>query len=184
MKPTQELSSEHQAILVMIRILEKMSDRLEAGESVDAGHLEQAVDFIKVFADKCHHGKEEDLLFPEMAKAGIPKEGGPLGVMLREHVEGRNFVKAMGEAAAALKKGDREAGARFARNARGYGALLTQHIFKEDNILYPMADGRLLDMQQDRLAACFAEVEDKVIGHGRHEAYHRLLKELEAVYLG
>lgn len=184
MKPTQELSSEHQAILVMIRILEKMSDRLEAGESVDAGHLEQAVDFIKVFADKCHHGKEEDLLFPEMAKAGIPKEGGPLGVMLREHVEGRNFVKAMGEAAAALKKGDREAGARFARNARGYGALLTQHIFKEDNILYPMADGRLLDKQQDRLAACFAEVEDKVIGHGRHEAYHRLLKELEAVYLG
>jgi len=184
MKPTQELSSEHQAILVMIRILEKMSDRLEAGESVDAGHLEQAVDFIKVFADKCHHGKEEDLLFPEMAKAGIPKEGGPLGVMLREHVEGRNFVKAMGEAAAALKKGDREAGARFARNARGYGALLTQHIFKEDNILYPMADGRLSDKQQDRLAACFAEVEDKVIGHGRHEAYHRLLKELEAVYLG
>jgi hemerythrin-like domain-containing protein len=183
MKPTQELSNEHQAILLMIRILEKMSDRLEEGRQVDAGHLEKAVDFIKVFADKCHHGKEEDLLFPAMEKAGIPRTGGPLGVMLREHVMGRGFVKAMSEALAGIKKGDRKAVALFAENARNYGALLSQHIFKEDNVLYPMADGRLSSAEQDALEACFAEVEEKAVGHGKHEAYHRLLKELEAEYL-
>lgn len=183
MKPTQELSTEHQAILLMIRILEKMSDRLEGGEKVDVSHLEKAVDFIKVFADKCHHGKEEDLLFPAMEKVGIPRTGGPLGVMLHEHVEGRNYVKAMAEALAGIKKGDRLAGAQFAQNARSYGALLSQHIFKEDNILYPMADGRLSATQQDELSACFADVEEKIIGHGKHEEYHRLLKELETFYL-
>ena len=182
--PTRILRDQHRNILKVADVLEEVLSREPELGALDFDAIADCASFIRLYADALHHGKEEDLLFPEMAKAGIPKEGGPLGVMLREHVEGRNFVKAMGEAAAALKKGDREAGARFARNARGYGALLTQHIFKEDNILYPMADGRLSDKQQDRLAACFAEVEDKVIGHGRHEAYHRLLKELEAVYLG
>jgi hemerythrin-like domain-containing protein len=118
-----------------------------------------------------------------MEKAGIPKTGGPLGVMLHEHVEGRGYVKAMSEALAGVKKGDRRAAALFAENARNYGALLSQHIAKEDHILYPMADARLTAAQQSELAACFADVEENVIGPGRHEEYHRLLKELESAYL-
>lgn len=183
MKPTTELSHEHQAILLLIRVLETMSGRLEAGEPVDPGHLEKAVDFIKVFADKCHHGKEEDLLFPAMEKAGIPRSGGPLGVMLSEHVAGRSYVKAMTESLPGIQKGDQAAARAFAENARKYGALLTQHIHKEDHVLYPMADARLSPSQQKELEACFADVEEKVIGHGKHEEYHRLLKELEAAYL-
>lgn len=183
MKPTAELSHEHEAILLMIRVLGKMSDELEAGRKVDPVHLEKAVDFIKIFADKCHHGKEEDLLFPAMEKAGIPRTGGPIGVMLTEHASGRGFVKALVDAIAGIKKGDPAAARSFAENARGYGALLTQHIFKEDHILYPMADARLSSAQQKELEACFADVEEKVIGHGKHEEYHRLLKELESAYL-
>ncbi|HYA48986.1 MAG TPA: hemerythrin domain-containing protein [Burkholderiales bacterium] len=183
MKPTAELSQEHQAILRMIWILERMSQKLESGEKVDVGHLEKAVDFIKGFADTCHHAKEEDLLFPAMEKAGIPRTGGPLGVMLNEHVAGRGFVKGMTDAIAGLKKGDKAAGRDFAENAAKYGALLSQHIFKEDRILYPMADARLTPDQQKELEACFADVEEKVVGHGKHEEYHRLLKELESVYL-
>jgi len=175
MKPTQELSHEHQAILQMIRILGKIGQRLEADEKVDVTHLEKAVDFIKVFADKCHHGKEEDLLFP--------RTGGPLGVMLHDHTEGRGYVKALTDSIPGIKKGDKAAARRFAENARNYGTLLSQHIFKEDHILYPMADARLSPEQQAKLESCFADVEEKVVGHGKHEEYHRLLKELEAVYL-
>ncbi len=183
MKPTQELSHEHQAILLAIRVLEKISDRLEAGQAVDPAHLEKAVDFIKVFADRCHHAKEEDLLFPAMEKAGIPRQGGPIGVMLNEHVAGRGYVKAMAESIPGIKKGDKAAAGTFAENARNYGALLSAHIYKEDHILYPMADGRLTPAQQKELEAYFADVEEKVIGHGKHEEYHKLLEELEAVYL-
>jgi len=183
MKPTAELSHEHVAILLAIRILEKMSERLAAGQAVDPAHLEKAVDFIRIFADKCHHGKEEDLLFPAMEKAGIPREGGPIGVMLHEHVAGRNYVKAMAESIPGIKKGDKTAERAFAENARNYGALLSVHIQKEDHILYPMADARLTPAQQKELESCFADVEENVVGHGKHEEYHRLLEELESVYL-
>lgn len=72
MRPTEELVTEHNAIKRMLDILERVSRRLEIGETVDAEHLERIVDFIRGFADRCHHGKEEDLLFPEMEEAGIP----------------------------------------------------------------------------------------------------------------
>jgi hemerythrin-like domain-containing protein len=74
MTPTEQLKEEHEGIQLMLRILDKVCQRLASGVRVDTGHLEKILEFIKVFADKCHHGKEEDLLFPEMGKAGIPKE--------------------------------------------------------------------------------------------------------------
>ncbi|HPW18226.1 MAG TPA: hemerythrin domain-containing protein [Candidatus Aminicenantes bacterium] len=184
MRPTAELSREHQAILKMIGILGAMAGRLEAGAAVAPDDLERAVDFIRVFADKCHHAKEEDLLFPAMEKAGIPRERGPIGVMLADHVAGRARVAAMAEAIPAIRAGVPEAAASFAAAARGYGELLTGHIFKEDRVLYPMADARLTAEQQKTLEAGFAEVERTIVGQGRHEEYHRLLERLEKSYLG
>jgi hemerythrin-like domain-containing protein len=182
MKPTDELSHEHQAILQMIGILGKMADRLDAGAPVDPGDLEQAVEFIRVFADQCHHAKEEGHLFPEMEKAGIPRERGPIGVMLADHAEGRKHVAAMAGAIPGIRKGDRKASAAFAAAARGYGQLLTGHIFKEDHILYPMADARLSPGQQSSLEACFIEVEKNIVGEGKHEEHRRLLERLEKAY--
>ncbi len=182
MKPTEELSREHQAILTMIRILGKMADGLEAGAVVPPEDLEDSVQFIRVFADKCHHAKEEGHLFPEMVKAGIPRDRGPIGVMLAEHEEGRKHVAAMAGAIPGIRKGDRRAAAAFASGARGYGELLSQHIFKEDHILYPMADARLSPDQQSSLEACFADVEKNMAGEGKHEEFHRLLERLEKAY--
>jgi hemerythrin-like domain-containing protein len=98
MKPTEALKKEHEAIKLMLRILEEVSERLESGEKVGPERPESILEFIRVFADKCHHGKEEGLLFPAMEKVGIPRARGPIGVMLFEHKEGRNFVKGMSEA--------------------------------------------------------------------------------------
>ena len=182
MKPTSELSQEHQAILEMIRILAKMAERLEAGTPVDGGDLAAAVEFIRAFADKCHHAKEEGHLFPEMERAGIPRDRGPIAVMLAEHEEGRKRVAAMAAALRGAGKGHRKAMAAFAAAARGYGELLTQHIFKEDRILYPMADNKLSPDQQASLEDCFADVEKNVVGEGRHEEFHRILERLGAAY--
>jgi hemerythrin-like domain-containing protein len=88
----------------------------------------------------------------------------------------------MAGAIPAIRRGDRAAAGTFAAEARGYGELLTGHIFKEDHILYPMADARLTAEQQRSLEACFADVEKTVIGEGKHEEYHRLLERLEAAY--
>ena len=182
MKATEELKKEHEAITLMVGILEEMSARLEAGETVDPEHLDGAVEFIQVFADKCHHAKEEDLLFPAMEKAGIQRERGPIGVMLYEHGEGRKFVQGMKAAVERYKSGDADAAAAIAENARKYAELLTQHIHKEDNILYSIADSTLSAEDGDRLAEAFEKVELEVIGAGRHEQFHQLLGRLAAEY--
>ena len=183
MKPTEELMKEHEAIKLMIRIMGSVSDRLESGKKVDSKHLESILEFIQIFADKCHHAKEEDLLFPAMEKVGIPREGGPVGVMLHEHDEGRQYVKAMGEGITQYAKGDLRAGSKIAENARNYMALLSQHIDKEDNILYPMADARIPGADQKELKKEFEKVETEKIGKGKHEEFHRLLHILKEEYL-
>lgn len=184
MTPGGQLKEEHEGILLMLKILDKVSRKMKKQGKADLAHLEQIVDFFKIFADKCHHGKEEDLLFPEMVKAGIPKEGGPIGVMLAEHGQGRAYVRAMGEAVEALKKGDQKSQGKFIENAKNYIALLTQHIDKENNILFPMGD-RVLgrDLQND-LVEKFEIVEKEKIGVGTHEKFHKLLGELKEIYLG
>jgi hemerythrin-like domain-containing protein len=183
MKPTEELKAEHRAIERMLRVLGGVSERLESGDPVDAAHLAQIVEFIQVFADRCHHGKEEDLLFVAMAEAGIPTEGGPIGVMLREHVSGREYVGTMNHAAKQYVAGNAQAAEAFAAAARGYVELLRQHIAKEDNILYPMADRALSQAKQDELLEEFEVVEQERIGPGRHEAFHKLLEDLEQAYV-
>ncbi len=183
MKPTAQLQEEHQAIKRMLRIAGKVSEKLESGEEINPEHLEQIVEFIRVFADRCHHGKEEDLLFVAMEEAGIPKEGGPIGVMLAEHDMGRGYVRGLSEAVTRYKAGERGVSPAIVENARNYIALLSQHIDKEDNILYPMADMHLTEDQQKALLEGFERVERERIGPGRHEAFHQLLDRLQELYL-
>ena len=183
MTPTGQLQEEHQGITLMLKILEKVCAKMEAREKVDPDHLERIVEFFRVFADKCHHGKEEDLLFPEMEKAGIPRERGPIGVMLAEHTQGRAYVRGMGEAANRYKQGELRSGAEFVENARNYIALLTQHIQKENNILFPMGDRVLAKEKQEELVEDFENLEREKIGIGTHEEFHKLLYHLQEVYL-
>ena len=183
MTPAEQLKEEHQGILLMLRILEKVAAKLEAREKVDVKHLERIVEFFRVFADKCHHGKEEDLLFPAMERAGVPKERGPIGVMLAEHQQGRGYIRGMGEAMDRQKKKDPKALADYAENARKYIALLTQHINKEDNVLFPMGERVLSKETQRDLVEGFEKIEVERIGEGTHEEFHKLLHQLRDVYL-
>lgn len=184
MKPTEQLIEEHVAVKQMLKVMDKVSQKLEAGERVDARHLESIIDFIQVFVDKCHHGKEEGLLFPAMVKAGIPKEGGPIGVMLTEHDPGRRHVQEMVSGIDGYKNDNKAAASIIAQNARGYIQLLEQHIYKEDNILYPMADKTLTLDKQSQLLEDFEKLERKVIGVGKHEELHNTLSFLQSEYLG
>ena len=118
-----------------------------------------------------------------MVKAGIPNEGGPIGVMLGEHEVGRAFVRGLAQGIEELEKGQPQACDHIATNARGYVALLRQHIDKEDNILYMMADMHLTPAEQKRLLVEFERVEEERVGHGKHEEFHQLLHRLRDTYL-
>ncbi len=183
MTATEVLKTEHTAIRVMLDVLNSVAARLERGEAVDTADLDAMLEFIRVFADSCHHAKEEDLLFPALERAGLPREGGPVGVMLAEHETGRGYVRGLADAVARLKQGDAGAADEAAHNARGYAELLDAHIYKEDNILYEMADMHLSAAEQERLVGEFERVEDERVGHGRHEQFHELLHRLRDRYL-
>ncbi len=184
MNPISELKEEHQAVKVTLAVLREIASKLSRGQEVDLGHLNQILEFLITFVDKCHHGKEEDLLFPALEKAGVPKEGGPIGVMLGEHDLGRGYVRELRQGLEDLKAGIQDAIAQIIENIEKYSDLLLRHIDKEDNILYPIAEKSFSAEENKTLMQGFEEIEEQRVGAGKHEEFHRMLHHLQEVYLG
>lgn len=183
MKATAELKKEHRAVQTMMEILGKICSQLKAEHKVPADHLEQVIEFIRVFTDKCHHGKEEDILFPALEAAGIPNQSGPIGVMLQEHDTMRGIIKQLARAIEEYKSGEPNAVAHIIQYAMEYTAWLVPHIEKEENILFMMADARLDESKQDELFTEFETLEEERIGQGVHEKFHENLHHLKSIYL-
>jgi hemerythrin-like domain-containing protein len=181
-RATEVLIKEHDSILEMLEVLGKVCDRLESADAVVPDHLEDILSFLKGFADRCHHGKEEDLLFPAMEAAGIPREGGPIGVMLMEHVQGRALIQRMGAAVDSLREADPNAPTEFVGAGRDYVRLLSQHIEKENNVLFRMADMHISASKQQELEQGFDVVDQETIGTEQIENYLRVLEELKSRY--
>ncbi len=181
MQSVEVLMHEHRVIEHGLAVLEVIAERLERGEIVPKEKVEALLEFFRVFADQCHHGKEEGMLFPELEGRGIPKEGGPIGVMLYEHEEGRQLQDQMRQALADLS--DDANRQQFVAAARNYIALLRQHIWKEDNVLFKMAEQVLTETDDQRLAEEFERYEREEIGEGVHDRFHHLIHELEAEFI-
>ncbi len=164
MKAIELLVDEHRLILKALDALEAYVAHLDQQERSDPNDLSLFVEFVTKFADSCHHGKEEDILFEEMAKHGFPKEQGPLAVMLTEHTQGRKHVaelRRLTETTGLWSDDDR---AQVFEAAMGYVQLLRNHIFKEDHILYPAAESHLSPNLMGEIEARFGEFEEKRIG--------------------
>jgi hemerythrin-like domain-containing protein len=183
MRATEILIHEHELILRGVAVLERMARRANAGQAVPAGDARSIIEFIRKFADGCHHAKEEGVLFPAMIAAGIPAQGGPVAVMLSEHEQGRAAVRAMDEAAAGFGVNP-DAASAFASAAFAYATLLQNHIFKENNVLFRMADQFIPASNDAAMVAAYDEHEAKVAGPGEHDRFHAMIDGLEHAYPG
>ena len=181
MKPTEELSGEHRVIEKAIGALECLAGAAKKEGKLDKVDAESAIDFIRTFADKMHHGKEEDRLFPAMEAHGLSAEAGPTAMMRQEHEIGRAHVRAMAGAVKGAASGEAAELHVFVEGALGYGSLLRNHIQKEDNILYPMALQVIPPDEMKALEAEFARV-DKEMGPGFHAKYIALAGKLSDKY--
>ncbi len=168
-KATQDLRKEHAAILYVLQILDKMMQNGGGDAESQLRYYGEVVYFLKIFADKCHHGKEENYLFKELVNKGVPSEGGPVGVMLREHSQGREYIAQMSQS---FENKDL---AGFNTAAVLYRDLLRQHIEKENNVLFMMAHQVIDDQAQDVMFEQFEQHEETVIGHGVHEKLHAMI---------
>lgn len=170
-----DLRHEHQAILSALPLMERLAARADSSADA-AADLAAFLDFLREFVDRCHHGKEEALLFPAMVKAGLADHGGFIDELRAEHVQGRELLQRLVEASAPLQAHA------FATTAAAYNAHLRAHIDKENTVLFPMAERLLGSPDMAALQQTFAAHEERVIGHGRHEELHALLKRLQAQY--
>jgi len=180
----EALRNEHRLIERAIDALVAFADEVRLGGTDDRAELGRFVTFIREFADGCHHGKEEDILFQAMVEAGFPRDGGPIAVMLVEHDQGRQHVAALHGLAGKAGNWTAEDRQRLADAAHGYANLLRQHIHKEDAILYPMAQQRLPPALMDRVSRDCERYEAEKTGSGEHERLHRLAEDLVARHAG
>ncbi len=178
MRAIDDLRREHRVIELVLTGLESLAEQAEKEHRVDRQRAERALEILRNFADRCHHNKEERNLFQLMEGRGVPRQGGPLEVMLHEHELGRGHIASMTQALLPASEGDSKPVAAFAVHARAYAELLRQHIAKEDRVLYPMAERLLTQEDDERLVDAFEAVERDEMGEGVHEKYHQWAHEL------
>ncbi len=167
MKIIEKLMQEHRVILQYIDVFLKRAETVDAPSNLQA--FEVLLDFIKTYADGYHHYKEEEILFAELGKPGVLTHCNPVQQMLFEHEQARGYVNQIEQA---LQQQD---WAKLKANVHNYGFLLQQHIYKEDHILYPMAEQNLSEAQKLAMDTAFEAAEKKIDGLKVSEEYESLL---------
>jgi hemerythrin-like domain-containing protein len=174
---TQVMVDEHKLILRMITLVEQNTALLEEGKFRNLQFYLDAVDFIRNYADRYHHAKEEDVLFVELVKNGMPEKQSPIEAMHMEHDEGRAHVRAIEDAAQKAIADETGQAVIIAEHAKGYAELLRGHIEKEDDILYPLAERILPDVVRGGMLTAYEVAEAR--SPGLREKYQKLVEEYE-----
>lgn len=183
MRATQVLSDEHNGLLTILEVLKKINSKIGKGEDVNTFHLDQIVEFFKVFVDQCHHSKEEVYLFPTIESMGYDADAELIKELLIEHQHGRMLVTGIKESLGEYKAGNKQSLKQLKEHSESYISLLTEHIKKENTMLFPRADNLLPQKEQDEMVEEFEEIENDVIGIGRHEQFHLMIEEMKKIYL-
>jgi len=164
MEPIRILREEHDNILRGLEVLEACSQKLQDRQPVPPETLEGLIEFFRLYADKTHHGKEEELLFPAMIEHGFSREVGPIHCMLADHQHNRALTREMIDAVMQYRTGHVDAGLRFAAAADEYVSALRDHIQKENLVLFVMAENALPAKDEPELLARFQDVDRNQIG--------------------
>lgn len=181
MKATEQLKKEHTAVKTVLKVMDKISSQLAAKEKINPPDLENIIDFLKVFVDRCHHAKEENMLF--VALAEDPGAAYRISALLTDHALGRQLIRDMTADIDKYKSGQTEVSTKLAKDIKNYITLLIQHMDIEDNILFPMADKNLNGQKHNDLLGQFDKLEKEEIGIGKHEEYHKFIDKLKDTYL-
>jgi len=176
---TQNLEHDHVFILRLIDIMEAMIQQ----NCTNTDHLELAVNLIRNFADCFHHAKEEKLLFPMMITKGFSDQQGPVALMLSEHELGRMYTGEITKNIEIIKQGNSTVLTKIYSNMQSYISLLRNHIGKENNVLFRMADQVFSTEEQQNLLVQFAEAEKSVDTEFNSENSVAKINNLATIYL-
>lgn len=174
----ENMMNEHRLIEKVLGALDTFVEQLAHDVPEDRRQVARFARFFKNFADRCHHGKEEERLFVQMNQVGFPREYGPVAVMLSEHAEGRAQVSALAEIGRGQGPLTEEEKRAVAEHAHVFIPLLKAHIQKEDNVLYPMARQGIPPAELARLDSQCEAFDREVMGVAEIQALKDLATEL------
>ena len=170
------LMIEHRLIERMITLIEQKLKQIETTNQVDPLFIDTVVDFIKIYADRTHHGKEEDILFRELAnKQMSDQDRRIMDELVDEHVLGRKTTKELVEANAQYLIGEKSALAVIVSKLRELVNFYPEHIEKEDKLFFPAYMKYFSDEEDQLMLEKFYEFDREMI----HEKYRFVLHKLE-----
>lgn len=159
---TEILEAEHRVIEKVVSAARGLNGKIEAGQKPDVDLLRRIVAFMRVYADQCHHGKEEGLLFPALGNLGVPIEGCPLGTLMGEHSRARFLVTNLAEGTDMLAAGDEKGLEKIKKGLSGIATLYPNHIWKEDFLLFPMTNKVMSSDEQKDMHQPFMDVDERL----------------------
>jgi len=175
---TKNLENDHIHILKLIDVMRSI---VQSGKP-DVELIEKIIILIRGYADGLHHAKEEEYFFPALKEKGFPSDRGPVAMMLYEHSQGRKFVKGIADNVELFKKGSKPALEGIFRNMSGYSELLTNHITKENNVLFRLADNALTEAEQQNLLDKFESIEGGSVAGSKLNDYIDQINDLARHY--
>jgi hemerythrin-like domain-containing protein len=171
------LMIEHRLIERMLKLVNKVLIKIEKQETVDPVFVDTVVDFIRTYADRTHHGKEEDILFRELEKKDMSNDNRRLmNELIEEHVFGRKITRELIEANTRYRRGDNSALSIIAAKLSTLVDFYPKHIEKEDKVFFPASRAYLSEEEEQAMLKEFWEFDRKMI----HEKYETLVQELRA----
>ena len=173
------LVAEHELIERGMAALKGCLEAIELSIEVNLVQLGRALDFLLQFGDKIHNAKEEQVLFPLMGKKGIPVQGGPLGVMLMEHEAERTLLTRMLGMLPAFSELSFSDRLHFKEEGMEYLKIRAEHIWKENDVLYPMGRQVLSEADNQDLLAQFARINRETYGEGAFAKFQAMVTEVE-----
>jgi hemerythrin-like domain-containing protein len=170
------LMVEHRLIERMILIIRDALAQIESKHEVDPVFVDTAVDFIRMYADRTHHGKEENILFRDLSKRPLSTEDRRvMNELIEEHIFGRKTTGGLVEANARYRTGDESALATITSGLRTLVEFYPKHIEKEDKVFFPASRAYFTEMEDQAMLAEFWEFDRKMI----HEKYKSVVEDLK-----
>ncbi|MEJ6951616.1 hemerythrin domain-containing protein [Natronospora cellulosivora (SeqCode)] len=181
MESIELLVNEHKYIKRVLAVARKLSLNILERDEVDVDAFYMIIDFVRNYADKHHHSKEEDILFRKMTEElGAEVEAGPIAKMLNEHQMGRMFMQKLENALLDYKNGDQESRLDIIANTIAYADMLFHHIDKEDEAVYVYGEESLSDKNLEQVRDLVNKVEAEASEKGIQDKYVTMVKELES----
>jgi len=170
------LMIEHRLIEHMLLVVKDRLAQIQSTQKADPVLVDTVVDFVRTYADRTHHGKEEDIMFRDLrSKKMSADDKRVMNELIEEHVFGRATTKALVEANTRYRNGDQAALADIVQNLQTLGEFYPKHIAKEDKVFFPNALAYVSEEEDQAMLAEFWEFDRKMI----HEKYKAVVQGLK-----